>query len=504
MNTAKQLYKCYIRTLSPIHIGCDDVYEPTGFVMDEAARQIVVFNPFAFIEGMTPADREKFSAICEKGTVSSILEIYKFLKNRPAEGRRVSVCEDFIIHYNKTLSMSLGNERAIQQELNRFSIPRTAYLTEDQRPFIPGSSVKGALRTAYLNLLVPKHKPSGSPDPRMKGADLEKKLMDYSGIQDDPFRMVKVSDFNPVGDVQTRIIYGVNEKKRPSINAARGVPLIFEVITAGSEFSGVISVEQPLKEAGIRQPVELNRLLESATRFYGREKSRENQELQIIGIEPLPLPNDNGCLLRCGRHSGAESLTIEGFRSIKIMGAKGMPPKYKDSSTTLWLASDLKKPEIKKNLAPFGWAAVHALSDEDALRFSETERSFIKQRDLILEQKRADAEKIRKIKVQEAAEKQQKETEEREKAIAEEKRQAELAAMSPEDRMIAEITDPSVTENRVVEIFNAMNTFPEDKKPALATALKTYWQQIGKWKKKKCTGKQWEKVQAVKKILGEE
>lgn len=504
MNTTKQLYKCYIRTLSPVHIGCDDVYEPTGFVMDKAARQIVVFNPFAFIAGMPAADREKFSAICEKGTVSSILEIYKFLKNRPAPGRRVSVCEDFIKHYNKTLSMSLGNERAIPQELNRFSIPRTAYLTEDQRPFIPGSSVKGALRTAYLNLLAPKPKPSGSPDPRMKGADLEKKLMDYSGIQDDPFRMVKVSDFNPVGDIHTRIIYGVNEKKRPSVNAARGIPLIFEVIVPGSEFSGVISVEQPLKQADIRQPVELNRLLESAARFYDKEKVRENQELQIIGVDPMPLPDDSGCLLRCGRHSGAESLTIEGFRSIKIMGARGMPSKYKDSSTTLWLASDLKKPEIKKNLAPFGWATIHSLSGEDALRFLETERSYIKQRDLILKQKQADAVKTRENKAREAAENLRKEMEEREKAIAEEKRQAELAAMSPEDRMIAEIRDPSVTENRVVEIYNAMEKFPEEKKPALATALKTYWQQINKWKKKKCTGKQWEKVRKIKEILGEE
>lgn len=503
MNTTKQLYRCYIRTMSPVHIGCDDVYEPTGFVMDESARQIIVFNSFAFIADMPSADREKFSTICEKGTVSSILEIYQFLKNRPADGRRVSACEDFIKHYNKTLAMPLGNENRIQQELNRFSIPRTAYLTEDQRPFIPGSSVKGALRTAYLNLSAQKHKSSGTSDPRMKGADLEKKLMDYSGIQDDPFRMVKVSDFSPVGDIQTRIVYGVNEKKRPSVNAARGIPLIFEVIMPGAEFSGIISVEQPLKQAGIRQPVALDRLLESATRFYGKEKAREDRELEIIGVEPLPQTDNGGNLLRFGRHSGAESLTIEGFRSIKIMGANRQPPKYKDKATTLWLSSDLKKPAIKKNLQPFGWTAIHALSDETARRFSETEETYIKQRDLVLNQKRVAAEKIRESKAREMAEKHRKEIEDRKKAEAEEKRRAELAAMSPEDRMIAEIADSSVTENRVVEIFKAMDTFPEDKKPALAEALKTYWQQIDKWKKKKCTPKQWKKVQAVKKILGE-
>jgi hypothetical protein len=86
---------------------------------------------------------------------------------------------------------------------------------------------------------------------------------------------------------------------------------------------------------------------------------------------------------------------------------------------------------------------------------------------------------------------------------AESKRLAELAALSPEDRMIEEIKDPGVTENRVVEIFNALDEFPEDKKPVLAAALKNYWQKQGKWKKKKCTPKQQKKVQTVKEILGE-
>ena len=37
MSMNKQTFKCYIKTLSPIHVECDEVYEPTGFVMDEAS-----------------------------------------------------------------------------------------------------------------------------------------------------------------------------------------------------------------------------------------------------------------------------------------------------------------------------------------------------------------------------------------------------------------------------------------------------------------------------------
>ena len=69
--------------------------------------------------------------------------------------------------------------------------------------------------------------------------------------------------------------------------------------------------------------------------------------------------------------------------------------------------------------------------------------------------------------------------------------------------MIAEVDDPGVTENRVVEIFGEIDSFPDDKKQILAQSLKSYWQGEDKWKKKKCSKKQWDKVQKIKMILGE-
>ena len=67
--------KFYIRTISPIHIGCDEVYEPTGFVLDENARQMIVFDPLSFISQLRDADKAEFSQICARGTVDSIMEL---------------------------------------------------------------------------------------------------------------------------------------------------------------------------------------------------------------------------------------------------------------------------------------------------------------------------------------------------------------------------------------------------------------------------------------------
>jgi CRISPR-associated protein Csm5 len=61
-------------------------------------------------------------------------------------------------------------------------------------------------------------------------------------------------------------------------------------------------------------------------------------------------------LIRIGRHSGAESMTIYGHRNIKIMQGQGVRDKHQDYATTLWLASESSKPTSNDGLIPFGWA----------------------------------------------------------------------------------------------------------------------------------------------------
>ena len=65
-----------------------------------------------------------------------------------------------------------------------------------------------------------------------------------------------------------------------------------------------------------------------------------------------------------GRHSGAEALTIEGARSIKIMGKRGEQAKYLPNSTTIWFAADT--PTAETGLQPFGWVALEALAMDTA------------------------------------------------------------------------------------------------------------------------------------------
>ena len=134
-----EMFRFVIRTLSPVHIGCDEVYDPLSFSLHEKEQEISTFSPFELVLSLDPGRLEEFKGLCQKGTVASLLEIYKFMGRQKPEGRRIKVAPGFVEHYRKTLSIPTNNEKMIRQELNRFTIWRTAFLPEDGRPYIPGS-----------------------------------------------------------------------------------------------------------------------------------------------------------------------------------------------------------------------------------------------------------------------------------------------------------------------------------------------------------------------------
>ncbi|MBF0121383.1 MAG: type III-A CRISPR-associated RAMP protein Csm5 [Desulfobacterales bacterium] len=368
MKYEKKIFKCILKVLTPIHIGCDEVYEPMGFVVDEKEHNLIVFDPLDFVAQMDTEDKKKYSEICSKGSIDSILEMYKFLRGKKVSGRNIKLCSGFIKHYEKNLNIEIRN---IKQELNSFKIERTSFLSNDERPYIPGSSIKGSLRTAYLNDRQKIKKERKTNDSK----ELGQRLLNYRNFEEDPFRLVKISDFMPIGKVNTKIVYAVNKKKNPNKNLSKGLPQILEIIDSGSIFQGEIAIEQPQGNV-IKEPINLQKLLKSSLDFYSKERNRENRDLKNLRIEVINTNwNQNVIPLRVGRHSGAESMTIEDHRNIKIMTGRDSKPKFQDSSTTLWLVSESKSELI--NLQPFGWAELEELTQEQLQDIKHKKEEYI-------------------------------------------------------------------------------------------------------------------------------
>ncbi len=360
--------KFRLHIISPVHIGCDDVYEPTSFVIDEKSGKLIEFDPMDFIKSLSVQDRQRFTAICMQGNISSIISIYKFISNKQVKGREVEIASGLLSHYKKVRDMSTSDERKIRQELNQFAISRTAYNPHTNLPYIPGSSIKGAVRTAYLSRLAKEGKITRYKD---KAKNLEEKLLQGS-FATDPFRMVKISDFMPIRDVNTKIVYAVNKKKKTSKFEARGPFQILETVKRGAIFEGMINIQQPEKGAEIKKPIQAKELLEAINDFYISVLDEENKVMNeikagsivgsIIEEKFKETLGQTAFLLRIGRHSGAEAVTIEGNRYIKIMQAKGQQPKFLDHATTIWLASETSKPNTNNGLLPFGWVVMEIVN----------------------------------------------------------------------------------------------------------------------------------------------
>jgi len=172
---------------------------------------------------------------------------------------------------------------------------------------------------------------------------LEKDLLDGGAFESDPFRLLKVSDFHPVGPCRTKIIYAVNEKKQKNAKYRAGGPYqILEVIEPGAVFVGTIQVLPPLSSSIIKTPLTEPAVLESAASFYGKEKRREDEELMAAGLPHLRREHmEEGVPLRIGRHCGAESLTIDGQRRIRIMQGRDKQATVSTrGATTFWLAAE--------------------------------------------------------------------------------------------------------------------------------------------------------------------
>lgn len=374
---AQRPFKVRLHVISPIHIGCDDVYEPTGFVVDRTAKKLIAFDPIDFVGALAPSNRAKFLALCDKGTLESILEIYKFLAQHggKVEGYPVDLVDGFLTSYDHVLRLQ---PRDIKKELNNFLIARTSYLPHDQSPYIPGSALKGALRTGWLNYLN-----QGIARPFAQGKKLEEELLGGT-FASDPFRMVKVSDLLPVERPETRICFAVNKKKKTSKFEAGGPYQILETIRAEQHpiFEGMITLHAP--ELGA--PGSATKAIPADTSFFGHAATFFAQQIinedEILkGIDlPGQIKNTMQKLfgerymasvfpVRIGRHSGAESVTIAGARNIKIMGKRGERPKDGPEATTLWLAGET--PKAENNLHPFGWAALEILDIDPAALWPE-------------------------------------------------------------------------------------------------------------------------------------
>ncbi|NLF98073.1 MAG: type III-A CRISPR-associated RAMP protein Csm5 [Candidatus Riflebacteria bacterium] len=360
-------YQIKLTTLTPVHIGSGLSYEPTQFFIDNE-RCLNLFNTSELLDKLDEKQLQEFTKICLDMNYVGMFRFFREKFPASLQCRKVRVAKDIAADYERVLAMgSQGN-----QVINQLELKRTIFNDFQNTAYIPGSSLKGSLKTAWMSKAAVDKRVTNMRNIR----DCENAVLEGS-FSSDPFRFVKISDLFP-GEAggrlaKTMVLYATNHRKNPDRQADKSsLTVAFEVIMPGNEFVGMANLEQPkgLKSvAKMPAVVDLEALAKASEGHYFKKLQQEEEMLKKLGCQPGlvdKVREKSGDKLfktvfplRVGHHSGAEFLTLDGNRQIKVK--KGRQYEIADSATTVWLASASKRPKTLNDLAPFGWILLEFL-----------------------------------------------------------------------------------------------------------------------------------------------
>lgn len=375
--------------LAPVHIGCGVDFEPTNYVVDEGV--LFHFDPSRV--KLDALDRDRLIKAADAGpdALPRIQAFFHERRDRFAAAATIAVplAAGVAAQHAARIGQIAQREQGGRQVNNQLQIERTAHHPHTGAPLIPGSSLKGAIRTAWLDHLNRgRGREQGERSPQ-----LEKRLLGGS-FETDPFRAVMIADAMGAG-LASKVFFSTNHRKRQARETTAPLSKRENLVARrecilGGQFAALSSEVRLASLPGSHPPDKLPKsllrwqdLAIACNRYYEPRLHKElallddrrfcdpawisqmNELLQALG----PALKAGDCfLLRVGRHSGAENVTLDGVREIRITQAKGSW-RIGDAATTLWLAAEHEN-ATRGALLPFGWVLVERADTRalDALR----------------------------------------------------------------------------------------------------------------------------------------
>ncbi|MBZ4644006.1 MAG: CRISPR-associated protein Csm5 [Deferribacteres bacterium] len=357
---------------SPIHIGSGEYYEPFSYVIKN--NKIYHFDTSVFLSKLPSEKIKQFTMIVKNPSFSKTLEARKFIyenfdissmANIVFDEQDVS-SSDFANEYSEKL-INLASKDFNNKMINMLEIEKT--YSSGGYTVIPGSSIKGSIRTAIVNKIIEDNHIKYDPTRR----DEYKKLMKEMNLSftDDIFKILKVSDFSKSESVGKWIGYFHNYPKKSLEKSVSGeLTVASEVIRPFQLFAGWLTIGD-IPTHKYKRDVDnileskqnlfkcLNRhYLELFKKDYNlfKEKSLNHNFVKIVDKQGLidKLNENKYAVIRVGKHSGAEGVTFK-ERAIKIKENKRRQAVHDAKEpTTVWYFSQKKINNIN-SLYPMGW-----------------------------------------------------------------------------------------------------------------------------------------------------
>ncbi|MFN3370889.1 MAG: RAMP superfamily CRISPR-associated protein [Sphingomonadaceae bacterium] len=369
--------------LSPIHIGSGEDLDWTRAVPDPSRPELMLFDPLAV---RLPANEaEKLAKLSTLDGAEAIIRLQQLLSANVAHlGRAESGRIGLTDQEHKRLKASFGRntqaaQRGAGQVANQIAIARHA-LDPAGRPYVPGSSLKGALRTAEVARRDAVENRGSHHAPREDKSDPSDRLLGKFAAS--PFARLFVSDLLPSGDWRGLIAEVRNERRLPKEHMGpKGVPVRVELIRPFLPGALAGDIREHLArgapDAG-RQFLPLTDLLKTTHGFHAQLFAFFEGELQKANRNLLPgwlqgvrgllaaeevataIGEGRAALVRLGKFGSAESKTVA-WRAVRIpQAANKGGQEWVLHPYTLWLA------DLGAHRLPLGWALLEVAEEASA------------------------------------------------------------------------------------------------------------------------------------------
>jgi hypothetical protein len=329
--------------LTPVHVEDPAPWTPDAFALDD--DHLVMFDPAAAMAALDPAARQGFSIALDRGDVRLAQDVLR-------AGLRPELMLDRIL-------VGAASRAGILEAFANPARPARVvrFARSGTRPCLPGSTIKGALRTALLSAraepLLPELRRIAARDEARTGRtgrlsdEIQREVFGFDPAApvagQDPFRRLRVADCL-LGEGSTRIDRVFNRRRD---GRTKDMLVDVELMRAGTVFELAIAVDAAAGE-GIG---DLDSVLAACDGFNRRRWDEERTRFYADTPWPAQPATGEGwraVLLRVGRYAHFEAASIDGLRQG-----------WNHARREAMVVGDSRAVTLRDRLpVPFGWLAL--------------------------------------------------------------------------------------------------------------------------------------------------
>lgn len=331
--------KVNVEIITPIFIGSGEQYYPQDYVVLE--------DSLCFI------DRKKFiEKIIREGLYDKFVEVSDdidkllgFIDDHSDESTYLECIET--------------EEEANEKLFSTKSMPLEAFIKDKFlfKPYIPGSSLKGAMRTAILDYKIHKFWDHIDDIDKLKDKELETIIFCNENknrnnklqfdAKKDILKALFISDLKPI-DYKLKAIKPKNRPYKKSKD--NSIPIVLECLISG-RFEGEMRIDKNLLQKD--EFLKNNKYFKDESLSYDLIKKALNSFYKkIYDIESkrfrARFPKYEEGLMKLGKHSGAGSKSLHNLRKVRILQLR----KTFDYQLSVWIDNEQN---------PLGWVKLEII-----------------------------------------------------------------------------------------------------------------------------------------------